>query len=101
MIPETIKIWWLALRPQTLGAVVAPVSVGTAMAFADGKGHALAALAALLGALLIQIGTNFANDYFDFVKGADTEERLGPVRASQAGVVTPEASLRASSFSLV
>ncbi len=91
MIPETLKIWWLALRPQTLGAAVAPVSVGTAMAFADGKGHALAALAALLGALLIQIGTNFANDYFDFVKGADTEERLGPVRATQAGLVTPEA----------
>ena len=91
MIPETLKIWWLALRPQTLGAAVAPVSVGTAMAFADGKGHTLAALAALLGALLIQIGTNFANDYFDFVKGADTQERLGPVRATQAGLVAPEA----------
>jgi len=95
MMLETLKIWWLALRPKTLGAAIAPVLVGTAMAFADGKGHALAALAALLGALLIQIGTNFANDYFDFVKGADTEERLGPVRATQAGLVTPEAMRRA------
>ena len=95
MIPETFKIWWLALRPKTLGAAIAPVLVGTGMAFADDKGHVLAALAALLGALLIQVGTNFANDYFDFVKGADTEERLGPIRATQAGLVTPEVMRRA------
>jgi 1,4-dihydroxy-2-naphthoate octaprenyltransferase len=68
--------------------------IGTAMAYAVDKGHAVAALAALLGALLIQIGTNFSNDYFDFVKGADTEERLGPIRATQAGLVTPEAMRR-------
>ncbi|MEO1838044.1 MAG: 1,4-dihydroxy-2-naphthoate polyprenyltransferase, partial [Candidatus Lambdaproteobacteria bacterium] len=55
-----------AIRPKTLVAAVSPILIGTTMAFADGKGQALAALAALLGALLIQIGTNFSNDYFDY-----------------------------------
>ena len=91
---KNLQIWLLAVRPKTLGAALAPILIGTAMAFVEGKGHAGAALAALLGALLIQIGTNFSNDYFDFIKGADTEERLGPVRATQAGLVTPEAMLR-------
>ena len=58
------------------------------MAFHDGVFHPLAAFVALLGALLIQIGTNFANDYFDFFKGADTEERLGPRRATQSGLIS-------------
>jgi len=88
------NVWLLAVRPKTLGAALAPILIGTAMAFAEGKGHAGAALVALLGALLIQIGTNFSNDYFDFIKGADTEERLGPMRATQAGLVTPQAMLR-------
>ena len=70
------KSWFLALRPKTLGAGIAPVLIGTSMAFEAEKGHLFSALAALLGALLIQIGTNLSNDYFDFVKGADTEERL-------------------------
>ena len=73
---KIFSVWLLAVRPKTLGAAVAPILIGTAMAYAVDKGHAVAALAALLGALLIQIGTNFSNDYFDFVKGADTEERL-------------------------
>ena len=89
-----LDVWLLAVRPKTLGAAVAPILIGTSMAYAVGKGHAGAALAALLGALLIQIGTNFSNDYFDFVKGADTVERLGPIRATQAGLVTPEAMQR-------
>jgi len=88
------NVWLLAVRPKTLGAALAPIMIGTAMAFAEGKGHAGVALVALLGALLIQIGTNFSNDYFDFIKGADTEERLGPMRATQAGLVTPQAMLR-------
>ena len=80
----------MAIRPKTLVAAVTPVLIGTAMAFGEGKGHALAAMAALLGALLIQIGTNFSNDYFDYIKGADTEERLGPARATQSGLVDPK-----------
>ena len=92
------KSWLLALRPKTLGAGTAPVLIGTAMAFETGKGHMLAAIAALAGALLIQIGTNLSNDYFDYVKGADTEERLGPLRASQAGWIKPEIIFRSSLF---
>ena len=70
--------------------------IGTAMAFESGKGHMLSAIAALVGALLIQIGTNLSNDYFDYIKGADTEERLGPVRATQAGWISPRIILRSS-----
>ncbi|HMB91527.1 MAG TPA: 1,4-dihydroxy-2-naphthoate polyprenyltransferase [Rhodothermales bacterium] len=90
------KIWLLAARPKTLGAAIAPVLMGTAMAWAAGGFHALAAVCALLGAMFIQIGTNFSNDYSDFLKGADTEERKGPLRVTQAGLVTPEAMKRAT-----
>ena len=84
------KLWLLAARPRTLGAAVAPVIIGTALALGDGYRAWPAALAAALGAILIQIGTNFANDYFDFRKGADTAERLGPTRVTQAGLIAPE-----------
>ncbi len=90
------RIWFLAARPKTLWAAVAPVMIGTGMAYGDGGFHLLGALAALLGALLIQIGTNFCNDYVDFKKGADTVQRIGPVRATQSGWVTPRAMLRAT-----
>ena len=90
------KIWLLAARPKTLAAGLTPVLIGTAMAGAAGHFHLLAALAAGLGALLIQIGANFANDYFDFVKGTDTEERVGPTRATQAGLVSPRTMLFAT-----
>jgi 1,4-dihydroxy-2-naphthoate polyprenyltransferase len=85
-----LKIWIDAARPKTLWAAVAPVLIGSAMAYSDGKIHLLSAGIALLGAMLIQIGTNFANDYFDFKKGADTKNRLGPVRATEAGLVKPK-----------
>ena len=84
-----IKIWTDAARPRTLPAAAAPVIMGTALALGDGGFHAAAAVAALLGALLIQIAANYANDYYDYLKGADTGERLGPQRATQAGLVTP------------
>lgn len=86
---NTLKIWIDATRPKTLPAAAAPVIMGSAMAFNDGLLQIPAALAALFGALLIQIGTNFANDYFDYIKGADTKERIGPTRATQAGLVKP------------
>lgn len=79
--------WMLATRPRTLPAAVSPVMVGTAMAVADGKFEFMPAFAALLGALLLQIGVNLANDYFDFKKGIDTSERLGPVRVTQSGLI--------------
>jgi len=85
------SIWLAASRPKTLWAAVVPVLIGTAMAYADGFFHVPAALAALAGALLIQIGTNLSNDYSDFQKGADTEDRQGPMRVTQAGLVTPQA----------
>jgi 1,4-dihydroxy-2-naphthoate octaprenyltransferase len=84
-----MKDWILAARLRTLPAAFAPVLIGCAIAYNTGKFHALAATMALLGAILIQIGTNFANDYFDFINGADTEERIGPTRATQAGLITP------------
>lgn len=92
------KIWLLAARPKTLFAGIAPVILGTAFAVDGGGFHALAAFFALSGAVLIQVGTNFANDYFDFSKGIDTADRLGPVRVTQAGMVTPAQMRRATAF---
>ncbi|MFN8443704.1 MAG: 1,4-dihydroxy-2-naphthoate polyprenyltransferase [Caldilineaceae bacterium] len=87
--PTKVQSWVMASRPKTLPAAVGPVFVGAALAAADGRFALLPALGALLGALLIQIGSNFANDYSDFFKGADTHERLGPTRATAAGLLTP------------
>lgn len=87
--PSVLKIWMLASRPRTLPAAVAPVLAASALAWHDGVFCAPAALACLLFALLIQIGTNFANDYYDCVKGADTAERVGPRRAVAMGWVSP------------
>ena len=98
MNESRFNVWIMASRPKTLWAAVAPVIIGTAMAFADGKGHWLAAALAAFGAVMIQIGTNFANDYFDFFKGADEGERLGPLRVTQAGLVKPETMRNAFIF---
>ena len=81
--------WVLAARPKTLWAAVCPVMIGTAMAAEVGGLHVAAAVACLTGALLIQIGTNFANDYSDGVKGTDSE-RLGPARAVASGLIKPK-----------
>lgn len=86
-----MKNWLLAIRPKTLAASICPVIMGTAMAFGDGVWHWPTAVLCLLGALCIQIGANLANDYFDFKKGADTFERIGPTRVSQAGLIKPQA----------
>src|SRR3989338_3083227 len=85
-----IKVWLMAFRPKTLSASIAPVFIGTAMAFGDGVYHLPTALVCLLAALTIQNGTNIANDYYDFKKGADTKERIGPIRVTQAGLIPPE-----------
>ena len=78
----------MACRLRTLPAAIAPVMVGTSLAWADGRFSLMPALAAAAGALLLQILSNFANDYFDFVKGVDTRERVGPTRVMAAGLLT-------------
>lgn len=80
----------MAARIPTLPAAVTPVLVGSAAAWSHGRFRPGVMLAALISSILIQIGTNFANDLFDFKKGADTEKRLGPVRVTQAGLLTPK-----------
>ncbi len=83
-----IKPWIMALRPKTLSAAVVPVVVATALVKADG--HQVlwwVSICALLSAVFIQIGTNFVNDAIDFKKGADTEERIGPQRVTQSGLL--------------
>lgn len=87
--PSMLSAWFLATRPKTLVAGVVPVAVGSAIAWREQVFQLLPALAALLGALLIQVGTNLVNDYFDFKRGADTADRLGPPRATQQGWLAP------------
>jgi 1,4-dihydroxy-2-naphthoate polyprenyltransferase len=93
-----MRIWLMAARPRTLPAAVAPVLVGTAAAV-QWVGHLPrvgAFLAALVGSIFIQIGTNLANDYSDAKRGADTADRLGPVRVTASGMVTPQRVMRAT-----
>ena len=91
-----LRIWLMAARLRTLPAAVAPVLVGTALGARDGDFRPLAFAAALLGALLIQVGTNLSNDYSDARRGADTEDRLGPVRVTAGGLVPPRQVLVAT-----
>ena len=91
MTQNNFSAWILASRPKTLPAAISPVLMGTTIAFADGGVHWLSAFLALFGALMIQIGTNLANDYFDHKHGKDTQERLGPIRVTQAGLVSDHA----------
>jgi len=90
------KVWLEAARPKTLPAAIIPVMVGTAFAVAEHRAQPLVAAICLGFSLLVQIGTNFANDYFDFVQGADTAERVGPRRAVAAGLISPAVMLRAT-----
>ncbi|TQQ81729.1 1,4-dihydroxy-2-naphthoate polyprenyltransferase [Halonotius roseus] len=83
------QAWVAAARPQTLPAAAAPVIVGVGLAVNDGVVAPLPAVAAFVGAALIQIGTNFANDYYDAIQGADTDDREGFTRVTQAGLIEP------------
>ena len=84
-----LRLWLVAARPRTLPAAVAPVLVGTALARTEGTFHWLRFACALVGSVFIQVGTNLANDYSDARRGADTEDRLGPVRVTAGGLMPP------------
>jgi 1,4-dihydroxy-2-naphthoate octaprenyltransferase len=96
--PSTWVVWILASRPRTLGAALSPVLLGTACAAAFAQWYWPAALAALVGAVGIQIGTNLVNDYCDARQGADTVDRLGPVRVTAAGWLSGRAVLRGAAL---
>ena len=87
--PSPFKLWLVAARPRTLPAAIAPVLVGTSLAASEDVFKPLRFVCALIGSIFIQIGTNLANDYSDARRGADTEDRLGPVRVTAGGLVPP------------
>lgn len=91
-----LRVWILAARPKTLAASLAPVLVGTVMAVEAGSGAPVAAGFTFLSATLIQIGVNYHNDYTDYLQGADTDDRVGPLRVTQAGLVAPTTMRRAT-----
>jgi 1,4-dihydroxy-2-naphthoate polyprenyltransferase len=91
-----LRIWIMAARLRTLPAAVAPVLVGTALAWTDRPLRVGGFVAALVGAIFIQVGTNLSNDYSDARRGADTEDRLGPVRVTAGGLVPPKQVLVAT-----
>jgi 1,4-dihydroxy-2-naphthoate octaprenyltransferase len=88
-LPNPFQTWWLAIRPRTLPAAAAGVVTGSALALYDRTFHPAPALAALLVALLLQIGSNLANDVFDYERGADSARKHGPLRVTQSGLLTP------------
>src|ERR1700742_5099070 len=91
-----LRLWLMAARVRTLPAAIAPVLVGTALAGYLHVFHPLRFLAALIGAIFIQVGTNLSNDYSDARRGADTEERFGPLRVTAGGLVPPQQVLIAT-----
>lgn len=94
---RAIQIWWMAIRPRTLSIAVAPVILGTALAWADGNvRHWPTLMATLICALLIQIGTNLHNDVVDFERGTDRPDRIGPLRVTAAGWVNASSMHRAT-----
>lgn len=96
MSSSNLRLWIEAARPQTLAAALVPVLVGASLAFQAEVLNWANTSVALICAMLIQIGTNFANDYFDFVKGSDTDERIGFRRATASGLITPKQMLKAT-----
>lgn len=87
--PSKIESWILASRPKTLLAAVVPVMVGSALAISQNKFTLILSLIALLCAILIQVGTNFTNDLYDYLKGSDNEDRVGPQRVLASGLISP------------
>lgn len=101
MSTSKLSIWIEAARPQTLAAAIVPVVVGASLAYHSELLNWTNTLVALICAMLIQIGTNFANDYFDFVKGSDTDERIGFRRATSAGLIPPKTMLNATILTML
>lgn len=91
-----VQIWILACRPKTLTAAFAPIIISAGMAYGDGVHHLPTVLVSLGVALLLQIGTNISNDYFDWKNGADRPGRVGPTRVTQSGLVKPSTVLAVS-----
>jgi 1,4-dihydroxy-2-naphthoate octaprenyltransferase len=89
IVVKILSPWVIAIRPKTLPAAAAPVIVGSALAYSAHSLDLIVALVCLLSALLLQIGSNLANDVFDYEKGADSGDRLGPIRATQSGLLSP------------
>jgi 1,4-dihydroxy-2-naphthoate octaprenyltransferase len=84
-----LKSWWITARPNTLAVSIAPVLLGISLAFHNNQlNNIFVAFLTLVAAIMIQIGTNFINDYYDFIKGADDQNRLGPIRSAQSGLLS-------------
>ncbi len=94
--PSTASLWLEAARLRTLPAAVIPVATGLTLAAIDGFTNVFIAAVTLVTAMLIQIGTNFANEYYDYLKGADSEDRIGFLRATSAGLIAPKTMKRAT-----
>jgi len=99
--PSTFTIWFEAARPKTLAAAFVPIMVAAGLAYANDTLLYFPTFVALICALLIQIGTNFANDYYDFIKGSDTDERVGFIRATSKGLVTPKSMKNAAFLTML
>lgn len=101
ILPNSPLAWLLAARPKTLTGAIIPVLLGSALAFSDGQFKTAPALLCALFACSMQIVANFINDLFDFLKGADREDRLGPQRACAEGWITPRAMRRGIGLTLL
>lgn len=88
---NSVHAWWLAVRPKTMSGAAVPVLIGTALAATDGRFVWFPALICLIFAGLMQVAANFINDLFDYLKGTDREDRLGPERACAQGWISPRA----------
>jgi 1,4-dihydroxy-2-naphthoate octaprenyltransferase len=98
---SALGLWLEAARLRTLPAAIIPVATGITLAAIDGYTNAAISAVTLVTAILIQIGTNFANEYYDYLKGADTPERVGFLRATSAGLIAPETMKRATVGTMV